>query len=289
MDRIHALLHRDGDDARDVEVSTERALVLVQLIGLISLEAMRAEAVFIRVDGNSLDAHLIRSTHHADSDLTAVRYEELLDRTNGGNCLGRHRAAMMHREPCLRKARSDNFHLVYLSVDRQSWHMAKKKAITREELLDAARGYLRRCGFHGFTMREVAAEVGFSSASLHHHFPTKDDLCAAVLHRHRERCNRRLSLIEAETEDWSRRLQACEDTFADPTMSAGLLVMLMATRTSLPPITANEVELLQSNLVGWLARMTAQAARRGELPETNKVEELPLRLLAQWEGLSVLA
>jgi hypothetical protein len=50
MDGIHALLFGDGDDAFDVEISPERAFVLVQLVGFIRLEAMRAEAVFLRVD-----------------------------------------------------------------------------------------------------------------------------------------------------------------------------------------------------------------------------------------------
>jgi TetR/AcrR family transcriptional regulator, transcriptional repressor for nem operon len=179
--------------------------------------------------------------------------------------------------------------LVYLSVDRHDQDMAKKKSVARDDLLDATLGLLRRCGFHGFSVREVAADIGISSASLHHHFATKDDLCTAVVQRHRESWNKRLGLIEAETEDWPRRVRRCAALYTEPAMSGGLMVLLRSTALSLPNQTKAEVELLQSNVLGWLARMVTQAIRRGELAPDVAGDDLPLQLLAQWEGRAALA
>jgi TetR/AcrR family transcriptional regulator, transcriptional repressor for nem operon len=50
-------------------------------------------------------------------------------------------------------------------------------------IMDAAERRIQLGGFGGFSFREIAADVGIKSASVHYHFPTKDDLAAAVLRR----------------------------------------------------------------------------------------------------------
>ena len=39
----------------------------------------------------------------------------------------------------------------------------------------------------GFSFRELAADVGVKSSSVHYHFPTKEALAAAVIRRWAER------------------------------------------------------------------------------------------------------
>ena len=38
-------------------------------------------------------------------------------------------------------------------------------------------------GFGGFSFLEIAADVGIKSSSVHSHFPTKEDLAAAIVRR----------------------------------------------------------------------------------------------------------
>lgn len=57
----------------------------------------------------------------------------------------------------------------------------------RERILDAAERLARGGGYHGFSFRDVAAAVGVKSASVHHHFATKEDLAAALARRYAER------------------------------------------------------------------------------------------------------
>jgi AcrR family transcriptional regulator len=42
-------------------------------------------------------------------------------------------------------------------------------------------------GYDGFSFRELAADVGVKSASVHHHFPTKAILGAGVARRYTDR------------------------------------------------------------------------------------------------------
>ncbi len=64
-------------------------------------------------------------------------------------------------------------------------------AVTKDQILDATERRIRDGGYGGFSFRDVAADVGIKSASVHHHFPTKTDLSAAVARRYTDR------LIEA--------------------------------------------------------------------------------------------
>lgn len=50
-------------------------------------------------------------------------------------------------------------------------------------IMDAAELRMQQAGFSGFSFREIAADVGIKSSSVHYHFPTKDDLAAAVIRR----------------------------------------------------------------------------------------------------------
>jgi len=50
-------------------------------------------------------------------------------------------------------------------------------------IMDAAERRIQAGGFGGFSFREIAADVGIKSSSVHYHFPTKEDLGAEVVSR----------------------------------------------------------------------------------------------------------
>jgi TetR/AcrR family transcriptional regulator, transcriptional repressor for nem operon len=56
-----------------------------------------------------------------------------------------------------------------------------------ELIMDAAERRIRQGGYNGFSFREIAADVGVKSSSVHHHFPTKEALAVAVARRYGER------------------------------------------------------------------------------------------------------
>jgi TetR/AcrR family transcriptional regulator, transcriptional repressor for nem operon len=58
---------------------------------------------------------------------------------------------------------------------------------TAQRLMDLAEVHIRDGGYTGFSFRNLAAEVGIKSASVHHHFPTKAKMAAAVARRYGDR------------------------------------------------------------------------------------------------------
>ncbi|RAZ72961.1 TetR/AcrR family transcriptional regulator [Mesorhizobium atlanticum] len=56
-----------------------------------------------------------------------------------------------------------------------------------DAIMDAAEKRIRLGGYGGFSFRDIAADVGVKSASVHYHFPTKDKLAATVARRYTDR------------------------------------------------------------------------------------------------------
>ncbi|WP_044561136.1 TetR/AcrR family transcriptional regulator [Azospirillum sp. B4] len=59
-------------------------------------------------------------------------------------------------------------------------HKARVREESIERILDAAEQLFAEFGYHGFTLKDVAARVGVSSTLIHYHFNGKDSICEAV-------------------------------------------------------------------------------------------------------------
>lgn len=66
---------------------------------------------------------------------------------------------------------------------------------TIERIIQSAENQARTGGYHGFSFREIAKDIGIKSASIHYHFPTKTDLAAELAKRYTEKFNGHLQAI----------------------------------------------------------------------------------------------
>ena len=89
-------------------------------------------------------------------------------------------------------------------------------------IMDAAERRMQLGGFGGFSFREIAADVGIKSSSVHYHFPTKEDLAAAVIRRWAE-----------ETSEIDRQ-GAGEGSRSRPRLDEGLPRNCVLRRTHVP-------------------------------------------------------
>jgi AcrR family transcriptional regulator len=63
----------------------------------------------------------------------------------------------------------------------------RRRAMTRQHLLEAAAIVFTRNGFHGSSLDEVAATAGFTKGAVYSNFKSKDDLFLALLDDRQER------------------------------------------------------------------------------------------------------
>ncbi len=111
----------------------------------------------------------------------------------------------------------------------------------REAIMDAAERRMRQGGYGAFSFRDIAAEVGVKSSTVHYYYPAKEDLAAAVVHRYTDlvvaRFDEALKTNPDPTQVWVKGVggTACENG-----MCPGTLMGAMS--QDLPPKVALEVK-----------------------------------------------
>lgn len=106
---------------------------------------------------------------------------------------------------------------------------------TREKLIENATDLVRMQGFAGFSYADLANAVGIRKASIHHHFPAKEDLGVAIVEAYTE------GFVEA-LDDLSRRYATARERLKG---YAGLYrVPLLAGKPCLCGVMASEFAIL---------------------------------------------
>ncbi|MEM9407091.1 MAG: TetR/AcrR family transcriptional regulator [Acidobacteriota bacterium] len=130
-----------------------------------------------------------------------------------------------------------------------------------EPILEIAQRLIQQRGYNGFSFREVASEVGCTSASIHYHFPTKGDLARAVAARYREAFASRLNDLSAVPET-SERLYGFARLFLETLENDRRLCLcgiLASESESLPPEVLAEAEAFFAETEAWLSKTLGDA------------------------------
>ena len=135
-------------------------------------------------------------------------------------------------------------------------------------ILDAAERRIRQGGYEAFSFREIAADVGVKSSSVHYHFPTKDDLAAAVIRRYTDLVVEHLDEALTKTSDpikvWTEALGGTvhsKDRMCPATL-------LGAAAQDLPPKVALEVRRFFQMHLDKLAELGLSPGAAAELIST---------------------
>lgn len=62
-----------------------------------------------------------------------------------------------------------------------------KQTDTKTQILDVAQDLIQRLGVNGMSYQDISQGVGIRKASIHTHYPKKDDLLPALLDRYSDR------------------------------------------------------------------------------------------------------
>ena len=129
---------------------------------------------------------------------------------------------------------------------------------TAERILDAANALLIDRGYSAFSYADIADTVKIRKASIHHHFPTKAGLVAAVLRRHRARITEGMKALDDQFENPLVRIKNYfkywEGCIAGKTLSFCIGALLASEMPSLPDEVQAEVRLHFSMLTEWFER-----------------------------------
>jgi TetR/AcrR family transcriptional repressor of nem operon len=169
--------------------------------------------------------------------------------------------------------------------------MTERSNNTAERILDVSERLVQERGFNAFSYANVATEVGMTTASLHYHFPGKDQLGEALITRYTQRFLEALAGIEAELAGAPERLAGYVALYAQ-TLDGGrmcLCGMLAADFETLSaPVRAAVVEFFDDN-ERWLTRVLNEGRREGTLAFTGAPEVTARLLISGLEGALLVA
>lgn len=135
-----------------------------------------------------------------------------------------------------------------------------------KEILRVTRRLMMERGYNGFSFRDVAAEVGIKSASIHYHFPTKAALAEAAAREYREWCARALADLSAP--DAPGFLSAYGDLFVAMLRERGSVCLggvLAMDATTLPSPVKAELERFFLGHYEWLSAVLQRGQKNGEI------------------------
>ena len=154
---------------------------------------------------------------------------------------------------------------------------------TAARILDVAERMARQGGYNAFSFRDIAKEIGVKSASIHYHFPTKEDLGEAMVRRYTDRFMDALGASdEAEPVDMLvRYVEVYRDALIEQQLMC-LCGMFGAEIAKLPdPVSARTQEFFQRNL-DWLDAVFQAAGVRDSRKKAAET-------IARLEGAMILA
>ena len=131
----------------------------------------------------------------------------------------------------------------------------RSRGDTLIKILDVAEARIRSNGYNDFSFRDIAADVGIKSASVHYHFPTKEDLGVHVTRRYTARFLHHLGDPRDEAQVPHDLLKRYVESFQkilvdDKAMC--LCGMLGAEISSLPKLVRDEVKRFAEDNINWL-------------------------------------
>jgi len=136
-----------------------------------------------------------------------------------------------------------------------------------ERILKTAEALMIERGYSAFSYADIAEAVEIKKPSIHHHFPTKSGLAAAVIKRHREKTIEGTEQLEMQIEDPRKRLHAYvqywEECIRGRTVPFCVAALMGAELPSLPEEVQVEVRLYFKALREWLERTLKSGVKAG--------------------------
>lgn len=161
---------------------------------------------------------------------------------------------------------------------------------TRDALVNTAETLMRTKGYAAFSYADLAETVGIRKASIHHHFPTKEELGIAIVESYIVRVRDDFDRIEKQHHDVFARLEAFFEIFRSSN-EGGMLPLCGALAAEMSALPAGLQKLTQSFFdlqLKWLTAVLDKGILQGDIPSGSGSRQKAFLLLSVLEGASFI-
>ncbi|MFT9371449.1 TetR/AcrR family transcriptional regulator [Paenibacillus polymyxa] len=166
------------------------------------------------------------------------------------------------------------------------------KKNTVQEIMDIGLTLVQERGYNGFSYADIAEAIGIRKASIHYHFPSKQDLVQAVLNRYRREFMAKLQQINDQPLSWRQKIQSFFLLYREPlenNTKLCLCSMMAAELNSFPIEIRDELNLFFDANTLWVENVLDQGKSAGEFTFSNAALEQAKMLIAFVQGAQLLS
>ena len=169
------------------------------------------------------------------------------------------------------------------------------KAIdTKTRILDVAQDLIQRLGVNGMSYKDISEVVGIRKASVHTHFPKKDDLLVALLDRYNDNTLRVLDSIIASGESPEVKLRRYFGLY-EATLCSGerdkvcLYAMVGAELTTLNHPLSDRVRNFYQNNIARIAKILDEGKQNNDFQFVGNSLDMATLIFSLLEGGMLIA
>lgn len=162
---------------------------------------------------------------------------------------------------------------------------------TAQQILDVAQDLVRCRGYSAFSYADISKQVGIRKASIHYHFPSKEELGKELVKRYHAIFQRKLQAIEQSESDSREQLRQFVALYRSGLSECQMCLcgMLSAEIEVLPDSVQAAVRDFLEETQAWLTRVLATGEAAGCLQPRISPETEAALLLATVNGAQLIA
>ncbi|MCP4110998.1 MAG: TetR/AcrR family transcriptional regulator [Desulfobacteraceae bacterium] len=146
--------------------------------------------------------------------------------------------------------------------------MATQEKNTKQQILDVAESLIMTRGYSNFSYKDISEAVGIRKASIHHHYPAKEDMGSAFVQRYRERFIEWRNSIEDKTckeklEEFIRLYIFLSNNY----QNICPVDMLVTEYPVLPEKIRDDIRRLCTDIIKWLATVIDKGKTQEEFKQ----------------------
>jgi TetR/AcrR family transcriptional repressor of nem operon len=171
---------------------------------------------------------------------------------------------------------------------------------TNQQIRHYARHFLQCQGYNGFSYKDISRKLGIKNSSIHHYYPKKEDLVAALLEESRKNLEEKIAQLVASGGSAREQLQYYFD-YALKEFDEGKSICppgsVILDFEELPEEVKKQNLLLLHYILDWISKVLRTGLEKGEFNFSGSVEEraelvvetlMGARLLSSIQGRKTL-
>ena len=162
---------------------------------------------------------------------------------------------------------------------------------TRTKILDVAEELIQSVGVNAMSYQHISDAVGIRKASIHHHFPRKEDLVDALLHRCQTSYGEHYTTIVEGDESAPTKLKQLAGVFEDG-LTRQKLCLVGSISTDRNTLQDSSCRILESNIthtVEIFSRVFQQGREEGSLAFCGTDKDAAYAFLSFLIGTQIVA